>query len=144
MAQGKFDDAIADYRRALKMESYNTEIREKLKQATKACNQEKTIRNKGLDCGASEPEIPVPDPKKAKAMFNVGDFHLRRGDYAEAVAAYREGLKLDPFNTDIPEKIALAIRECKEENKVLGEHLNCDEPKPAPPRPNPAPPRHQP
>lgn len=144
LEQGEFDDAIADYRRALQMDPYNSGVREKLKEATKACNQEKTIRSKALDCGSSEPETPVPDPKKAKAKFIMGDFHLQRGDYAEAVASYRQGLKLDPFNTDIPQKIELAIRECKEENKVMGEHLKCDEPEPPAPPPNPAPSTHQP
>jgi tetratricopeptide (TPR) repeat protein len=144
LAQGKFDDAIADYRRALELDPYNAQVRGILSQATKACNKEKSIRNKKLNCGASEPDIPVPDPRKAKAKVNIGDFHLRRGEYADAAASYREGLKLDPFNADIPQKIALAIRECKEENNVMGEHLNCDEPKPATLRPNPAPSTHQP
>jgi len=144
LARGEFDDAIAAYRRGLQLDPYNTGIREKVREAIKACNKENAILNKRLNCGASEPDVPVPDPKKAKMKFSMGDFHLRRGEYADAVAAYEEGLRLDPFNDVVPQKIALAIRECKEENKVMGESLDCGEHQPPARRPNPAPSTHQP
>ena len=69
-----------------------------------------------------------PNFKAVRAKTNLGDFHLNRGEYDAAIAAYREGLKIDPSNEVLRQKVAKVIRECEEENRVLDEHDKCGAP----------------
>jgi tetratricopeptide (TPR) repeat protein len=55
----------------------------------------------------------------------MGDFHLGRGEYDEAISSYQEGLNLDPSNAALRKKLDAAIRTCKKESAVLGENLSC-------------------
>jgi tetratricopeptide (TPR) repeat protein len=55
----------------------------------------------------------------------LGDFHLGRGEYDDAIASYEEGLKLDPSNAALRQKLDGAIKACKKENAILNEGLNC-------------------
>ena len=55
----------------------------------------------------------------------MGDFHLGRGEYEDAIGSYAEGLKLDPSNATLRQKLDAAINACKKENAILGESLNC-------------------
>ena len=55
----------------------------------------------------------------------MGDFHLRRGEYDDAIASYEEGLRLDPSNSALRQKLNGAVRACQKDNLVLNEGLKC-------------------
>jgi serine/threonine-protein kinase len=71
-------------------------------------------------------EAPSPvDAKEVKAKLTMGKFHLGRGEYDDAIASFREGLKLDPSNAELHQKLQEAINACKKENDILNEGLKC-------------------
>lgn len=72
-----------------------------------------------------EPKRPQVNPTEIKGKITLGDFNLRRGDYDQAIAAYREGLALDPNNTVLQTKLEGAIKACKAENAIMKEGLSC-------------------
>ena len=55
----------------------------------------------------------------------MGDFHLGRGEYDDAISSYQEGLNLDPSNGALRQKLGGAIKACKKENAILNEGLSC-------------------
>ncbi len=73
-----------------------------------------------------EPHVnPQPDSKAIKSSITLGDFHLGRGEYDEAINSYKGGLQLDPSNSVLREKLNSAIRACRKENAILNEGLSC-------------------
>ena len=72
-----------------------------------------------------EPLPPAPDPKQVKSSITLGDFHLGRGEYDDAIASYQRGLQLDPSNLVIKNKLEGAINTCKTESKILNESFKC-------------------
>ncbi|HXW14146.1 MAG TPA: protein kinase [Terriglobia bacterium] len=72
-----------------------------------------------------EPLPPAPDPRQIKSSITLGDFHLARGEYDDAIASYQRGLQLDPSNAVLLQKLDSAIKACKKENSILNEGLNC-------------------
>jgi tetratricopeptide (TPR) repeat protein len=71
-------------------------------------------------------QIPTgPDPKAVKSTITLGDFHLQRGEYDDAISSYQRGLQLDPSNSVLRQKLAGAINTCKIESKILGESFRC-------------------
>ncbi len=72
---------------------------------------------------------PSPeDMKKVKGDISLGNFHYGRGEYDDAIDAYRQGLKLDPNNAELRKKIEETINACKKENAILGESFKCGAP----------------
>ena len=76
-----------------------------------------------------EPPPPPPPPqvdqKAVKADTTLGDFHLGRGEYDDAISFYQKGLQLDPSNSVLRKKLDGAINTCKTESKILGESFRC-------------------
>jgi hypothetical protein len=74
-------------------------------------------------------EIPVVrpqiNPSLVTASITLGDFHVKRGEYDDAISSYQRGLQLDPSNATLRQKLEEAIRACHKENSILGENLNC-------------------
>lgn len=68
---------------------------------------------------------PGPDPKAVKSTITLGDFHLGRGEYDDAITSYQRGLQLDPSNSVLRQKLDGAINACKKENAILNEGLSC-------------------
>jgi cytochrome c-type biogenesis protein CcmH/NrfG len=66
--------------------------------------------------------------KAVKAKMDLGDFHMRRGEFDPAIAAYQQGLKLDPSNSLLRQKLAQAIKACKLENQIMDMHMKCGAP----------------
>jgi serine/threonine-protein kinase len=77
------------------------------------------------DVPAPEPAPPAVEPRAIKAKITMGDFHLGRGEYDEAISSYQEGLSLDPSNAPLRKKLDGAIKTCKKESAVLNENLSC-------------------
>jgi tetratricopeptide (TPR) repeat protein len=71
------------------------------------------------------PAPPAVDSKAIKAKMTMGDFHYGRGEYDDAIANYEEGLKLDPSNADLRQKLDVAIKACKKESAILNEGFKC-------------------
>src|SRR5579872_925146 len=80
---------------------------------------------------AGKPQ-PGPDAMKDRIL---GDFHMGRGEYDDAIAAYREGVKADPSNTVLRYKLDRSIETCKKENAALNEGFTCGVGNPARPTP---------
>ena len=72
-----------------------------------------------------EPLPPAPDPRQVKSTITLGDFHLGRGEYDDAIASYQRGLQLDPSNSVLKDKLEGAINTCKTESKILNENFKC-------------------
>jgi cytochrome c-type biogenesis protein CcmH/NrfG len=58
----------------------------------------------------------------------MGDFHFKLGEYDDAIASFREGLKLDPSNAELRQKLQEAIKACQSERATLGGNLKCGAP----------------
>jgi hypothetical protein len=65
------------------------------------------------------------DTRAVKSSITLGDFHVNRGEYAEAIDSYQKGLQIDPSNSVLREKIRNAISACQKENSILNESNNC-------------------
>lgn len=65
------------------------------------------------------------DPSLVNASITLGDFHLRRGEYDDAISSYQRGLQMDPGNSTLRQKLQGAINACRKENDILNEGLNC-------------------
>jgi serine/threonine-protein kinase len=72
-----------------------------------------------------EPLPPAPDPRQIKSSITLGDFHLGRGEYDDAIASYQKGLQLDPSNLVLKNKLEGAVNTCKTESKILNENFKC-------------------
>jgi serine/threonine-protein kinase len=73
----------------------------------------------------TETPPPAPDPRQIKSTITLGDFHLGRGEYDDAIASYQKGLQLDPSNAVLKNKLDAAISTCKTESKILSESFKC-------------------
>jgi len=68
---------------------------------------------------------PPPVPPNIKPKITLGDWHLTRGEYDDAIASYREGLNMDPSNAELRQKLEKTIQACKTEKAALGESFKC-------------------
>lgn len=118
LRRGEFDQAIDLYQQALKLDPSNPGIIQKLAQAIKACKTENAVMDSHDKCGAD----------LIKKRISDGDYHLRRGEFDQAIASYQEGWKLDPSNALLRKKLDGAIQACKQENAVEALHLKCGAP----------------
>src|ERR1019366_9064246 len=71
------------------------------------------------------PEPPPVDQRAVKGKITLGDFDLGRGDYSDAITQYQEGLRLDPSNSVLHQKLAGAIKACNKEKELVNPGLNC-------------------
>jgi tetratricopeptide (TPR) repeat protein len=71
---------------------------------------------------------PKVDTRQVNGQITLGEFHLKRGEYDEAIAAYQKGLEYDPSNAELHKLLDQAISTCKKENAVLNEGLKCGGP----------------
>jgi tetratricopeptide (TPR) repeat protein len=60
--------------------------------------------------------------------ISLGDFHLHRGEYDDAIAAYRKGLELGPANAQLIQKLKAVIQTCQKEKAILGGDMKCGVP----------------
>jgi serine/threonine-protein kinase len=71
-----------------------------------------------------QPPAPTPGPspvneRQVRAKITMGDFHFKRGEYDDAIREYEEGLKLDPTNRELLDKLAHTKQVRDVENRVL-------------------------
>lgn len=71
------------------------------------------------------PPPPAVDPNWVRGKITMGDFHLGRGEYDDAIAEYRKGLERDPSNAILQQRLDKAIQACKKENAILNEGFSC-------------------
>jgi hypothetical protein len=64
----------------------------------------------------------------SKSRVTLGDFHLARGEYDEAIVSFGEALKIDDSNAFARKKLGLAIADCKKENAILDTDSKCGAP----------------
>jgi hypothetical protein len=55
----------------------------------------------------------------------MGIFHAGRSEYDAAITNFQDGLRLDPSNAELRQKLEETIRVCKKENAILNEGLKC-------------------
>ena len=82
--------------------------------------------SRGFEIPRTEvPEPPPVDQRAVKGKITLGDFDLGRGEYHDAIIQYQEGLKLDPSNSVLHQKLDGAIKACNAEKQILKPELNC-------------------
>ena len=100
--QGRLEDALAAYRRALDADSGHSPARNSLALALE--------RRGEPDQAISELRLLLAyEPDNALARFNLADLLLSQGRAAEAAIHYRQGLALDPGNAQARANLALAL-----------------------------------
>jgi TonB family protein len=77
-----------------------------------------------------KPAAPALDARVVAGKRTLGRFLLAHGEFDDAIAAFREGLKLDPANAELHQNLAEAIEACKRENAILNDSLTCGAPGP--------------
>ena len=128
LGRDEFDDAIAAYEEGLKEDPSNAELRQKLDATIKTCKHLNAIHYRDFNCGAGNPIVtppPTRNPKPLPSPVWMGDFHVRRGEYDDAIASYQEGLRLDPSNAYIRQKLDFAINACKRATAILPDGFKC-------------------
>jgi serine/threonine protein kinase len=73
----------------------------------------------GVSVGSTGPSASAVDPKKIKGAITLGDFYFKDGKYADAIKAYQEGLKLDPANPELLDRVQRAKKAQAAEEKIL-------------------------
>ena len=68
------------------------------------------------------------DATKVKGKFTLGHFLAKNGEYDEAIATLRDGLKMDPSNAELKKELEETIKACQAEVKTLGENNKCGGP----------------
>jgi hypothetical protein len=73
-------------------------------------------------------EGQIVDKKAVQGKISLGNFRYGRGEWDDAIAAYEDGLKLDPTNAELRQKLEQTIKICRAENATLNEGLKCGAP----------------
>ncbi len=97
LSRGENEKAVAAYQEALILDPSNSVLPGKIKNATR------TVK-------------PPPD---VKDKITLGNFYFGRGEYESAIAAYEDGLKIDPNNAKLKDQVAKARKAKEIEDKVL-------------------------
>lgn len=84
---------------------------------TPKVNTPKTARV--VEVAPPKPVQPAVDPTRIRSAITQGDFFLKRGEYDSAIAAYQEGLNLDPSNQQLRDKLEQTKKARDIERKVL-------------------------
>jgi tetratricopeptide (TPR) repeat protein len=61
---------------------------------------------------------------KAKALYNMGNTHMKSTRYQDAVKSYVESLKLDPFDQDAKYNLSYALAKLKEQQQQQNNERN--------------------
>lgn len=64
-------------------------------------------------------------PTSAIAQGNLGTAHYRRGQWAEAIVAYREALRLGPVTAQMHYNLGLALDEAKRGDEAMAEYAEA-------------------
>ena len=77
----------------------------------------------------TRPLEPLSSDKRTQldGKIRLGDWHLARGEFDEAISLYQEAEKIGPGSIEIRQKLDSAIAACKKERAILGEDLKCSE-----------------
>jgi serine/threonine protein kinase len=65
------------------------------------------------------PSAPPVDVHAVKAAIAMGDLYYDRGDYDSAIASYQDGLRADPTNSTLKDKIQAAQKAKAAEQRLL-------------------------
>jgi hypothetical protein len=78
--------------------------------------------------------VPIPENRSCqndhdvKGKITLGEFHQGRGEYDEAIAAFKAGLKLCPSSTELQKLLAETVRACKSERDIMHRNVKCEAP----------------
>jgi Ca-activated chloride channel family protein len=104
--QGRYDEALSAYQKAQAEQPDLAELH---------YNVGNTLHHKEDYQGAAAETLQglsKADPDlRAQAYYNLGNSFYRQGQFAEAVAAYKEALKLNPDDQDAKHNLELAQRQ---------------------------------
>jgi Flp pilus assembly protein TadD len=80
----------------------------------------------GADAGGAaaahpEPELPTlsSDVEKVADSFTLGNLHMEQGQYADAITAYQQALKVNPNFAEAWSKLAVAYQNAGQDKKAL-------------------------
>lgn len=103
LAQGRVEEAARSARRAVELDAGNADAWTVLGLALE-------MREPDAALGAWQKAL-VAAPQHAEALFRIGDFRRRRGDYAAAIAAYEAALAAGSAHPVLLNNIGLALRQ---------------------------------
>jgi tetratricopeptide (TPR) repeat protein len=101
-AKGQYDEAIAEYRKALRLEPENAAVHFGL---GKIYYNEKQLYHEAV---AEYEQAIQLDPKFIDAHMNLADLYQEKGLYQEAIARYDQVLSIDPRHPGATYGLAMA------------------------------------
>jgi Ca-activated chloride channel family protein len=111
-ATGTYDDALAEYRQA---QVNDPDVAEPYYNAANALNRQGMLE--GVQAQTSQ-ALKTADPDLAvKAWYNLGNAFFDAEDWEQAIAAYREALRIDPDDQDAKRNLELALEKQREEQQ---------------------------
>jgi len=114
-AQGKVEEAIIDYREALRINPNNPEAQINLGNALLQQGHED-------EAIAHYHEALRLDPSSTKAQYNLGNALLQQGRPAEAITQFHEALKLNPNNAEVHNNLGNAFIQQGQTNEALAHY----------------------
>jgi Ca-activated chloride channel family protein len=124
MKNGKAEEALADYDKAVSELPNDAGAHFNRGNALFALSRFEEASNEFLRATqASEPSL------KSSAFYNLANSYFKNDKYAEAIAAYRHALTLDPSNARAKWNLELAQQKKKDEDKKKEDEKNKDQDK---------------
>jgi Ca-activated chloride channel family protein len=124
MKSGKAEEALADYDKAVSELPNDPGAHFNRGNALFALSRFEEASNEFLRATqASEPGL------KSSAFYNLANSYFKNDKYAEAIAAYRHALTLDPANARAKWNLELAQQKKKDEDKKKEDEKNKDQDK---------------
>lgn len=71
---------------------------------------------------------PEPTDEAGRKLTTLGDFHLQRGEYDDAIESYQRGLRINPSDAALRARLNSAIESCKKEVAILHTEDKCGAP----------------
>ena len=103
-ASGACDKAIGEYRKGLSLAPENSFLQERIQRACSATPGGPSAEPPRH----SPPASPHVDPNKIAAAIALGDIYYNRAEYDMAIAEYKKGLRLEPSNRDLRNRLQRA------------------------------------
>jgi len=71
------------------------------------------------------PPAPAANATAVRGKLTLGNYYTKNGQYDDAIGQYEQGLKLDPSNAELRQKLEQTVNACKKERSILGEDFKC-------------------
>jgi Ca-activated chloride channel homolog len=111
--EGKFDEAIAGYRKAAEVNPANSTIQYNLGNAV----FKKESFDEALAAYDKSIELSKDNATREKNVYNKGVTYTNQKKLMESIAAYKAALKIDPADEDARHNLQKALHEMRKQNQ---------------------------